>query len=91
MNPFGMPGIGGSLGKCALCGQGFITEILLGKSVPSFRMPGVENTLFGHEQCVADFDGKECTDLPAESPIRQLYEQQQAEKGIPSATGREQK
>ena len=77
MNPYGMPGIGGSLGKCALCGDPFLTEILLGKKVHSFTMPGVKNTLFGHDKCLKEFDGKECTDLPPASPIRQLYEEQQ--------------
>lgn len=78
MIPFGMPGIGGSLGTCALCGQPFLTEILLGKKVPTFTMPGVKNKLFGHDGCLKKYDGKEATDLPAESPIRQLYESQNA-------------
>lgn len=80
MIPFGMPGIGGSLGTCALCGQPFLTEILLGKKVHTFTMPGVKNKLFGHDKCLTQYDGKEATDLPAESPIRQLYESQQTKQ-----------
>lgn len=80
MNPFGMPGLGGSLGECALCGEPFITEIMLGQSVKSFRMGGVKSDLFGHDKCLKEFEGKTCLDLPAKSAIRKLYESQQAEK-----------
>lgn len=80
MNPFGMPGLGGSLGTCAFCGKPFLTEIILGKKVPSFTIPGVLNTLFGHEECLKLYDGKEVFELPKESPIRQLAERQNKEK-----------
>jgi hypothetical protein len=78
MNAYGMPGVGGSLGECALCGQPFITEILFGRNVKSFTMPGVTQTLYGHDACLEKYDGKEATDLPPESAIRKAYERQQA-------------
>ena len=80
MRPFGIPGIGGSLGKCALCGGVFLTEILLGKSVQSFTLTPGGQTLFGHDECMKEYEGKQATDLPAASPIRQRYEEQQKEK-----------
>lgn len=73
--PFGMPGIGGSLGQCALCGNNFVMEIILGKKVASFSVRGVEQTLFAHDKCLKEYDGKDATDLPPESPLRQAYEE----------------
>lgn len=78
MSHFGVPGIGGSLGMCALCGENFMLEILLGKNVHTFTLPGVTQTLYGHDKCMKEYEGKEATDLPAASPIRQAYERQQA-------------
>jgi hypothetical protein len=74
MMPFGMPGPGGSLGECALCGKPFLTEILLGKRVKSFTVAGSSNSLFGHNDCLKTFQGKEFSDLPPESALRQAYE-----------------
>ena len=80
MNAYGMPGPGGSLGECALCGECFIKEILFGENVSSFRMGGVTQELFGHKKCLKEFEGKTCLDLPAKSAIRKAYEKQQAAK-----------
>lgn len=73
-HPFGMPGPGGSLGQCALCGNTFLQEILLHQKVKSFVLAGSEQMMFGHDQCLKDFEGKQYTDLPSESPLRQAYE-----------------
>lgn len=78
MHPFGMPGPGGSLGQCALCGDPFLTEILLGKKVKSFTAGGSNQTLYGHDKCLEDFAGKEFTDLPEKSPLRKAYERAKA-------------
>lgn len=73
--PSGMPGIGGSLGQCALCGENFLLEIILGKSVPSFEVGGCSNTLFGHDKCLKKLrDGMDWEDLPAKSPLREAYQ-----------------
>lgn len=75
--PFGMPGIGGSLGQCAICGQNFMAEILLRQSVPTFELDGVNIQLFAHKKCLTDLEkhtGEELTpDLfPEGSPLRAL-------------------
>lgn len=80
MNAYGMPGPGGSLGECALCGEPFLKEILFGETVKSFKMGGVKQELFGHEKCLKAFEGKTCLDLPEKSIIRKTYESQQREK-----------
>lgn len=73
---FGMPGTGGSLGKCALCGNTFLAEILLGKTVRSFTVGGYDQILYGHKDCVKKYGGKtvNVSELPAESPLRQAHE-----------------
>lgn len=78
MSHFGAPGIGGSLGMCALCGECFAAEIMLGKNVKSFRQAGSETTFYAHDKCLED--SKRCKtllDLPEASPLRQAYERQQ--------------
>jgi hypothetical protein len=82
---FGTPGPGGSLGKCALCGKPFLTEILLGRTVKQFSVSGCPQTLSGHDDCLKTFGGKEFLDvlyLPAESPLRQAYENTLKEKEV---------
>lgn len=72
---FGIPGIGGSLGQCALCGKDFLLEILLNKSVKSFTIDGVKQTLYGHDDCLKKYTGTlDALDLPVASPLRQAFE-----------------
>lgn len=80
-NHFGIPGIGGSLGTCALCGECFAIEIITGKNVKSFSQAGSSQTFYGHDQCLKD--SKKCKtllDLPEASPLRKAYERQVAEQ-----------
>ena len=48
---WGIPGPGGSLGKCAICGDSFVAEVFLNKPVESFGVQGIEQTLYCHEKC----------------------------------------
>ena len=75
--PFGMPGIGGSLGQCALCGQSFVVECCIGKPVISFTWQGCMNTLYAHSACIDKLPDKaelDVTTLPESSPLRKAYE-----------------
>lgn len=77
---FGIPGIGGSLGICAICGECFAFEILTGEDVRSFKQAGSDTTFYAHEKCLEDSKKyKTLLDLPEASPLRLLYEKQQAE------------
>jgi hypothetical protein len=76
--PFGMPGPGGSMGICALCGENFLTEIIMGKKVKSFYMGNSNQTFFGHDKCLEQYHGKDFTDLPESSPLRQAWEKQRS-------------
>ena len=68
--PFGMPGIGGSLGMCALCGESFLLQILTGEKIRPFQVDGVTNELFAHKPCLKKFHGKLFDQLPPASPLR---------------------
>lgn len=81
MSHFGIPGVGGSLGCCALCGEPFVAEILFGRSVKSFTQAGSSTMFYGHDKCLEDAKScKTLLDLPAASPLRQAYERQEREK-----------
>jgi hypothetical protein len=76
MSHFGIPGPGGSLGECAICGKDFLLEILTGAKVKTFQVSDVTQTLYAHAKCIEPFkDGPlDCELLPATSPLRQAYE-----------------
>ena len=48
---FGMPGINGSLGTCAVCGGCFAVEVLMGKNVKTFTVAFIEGELYAHDHC----------------------------------------
>lgn len=77
---FGCPGVGGSLGQCALCGNTFLLEILTGATVKELQSSGFEGTLYAHHECIKTFmpgDGIiDLKTLPDKSPLRQAYEAQ---------------
>lgn len=72
--PFGLPGIGGSLGQCAVCGKPFLAELLLGEGTFPFDVTGCSQTLHAHKDCVPVLKVcKNFTDLPEASPLRQAF------------------
>ena len=70
-----MPGPGGSLGLCALCGETFMAEILLGKSVRTVEIVGMDKDVVLHDKClkVLEKNGPDWHSLP-EGPLRRAYE-----------------
>ena len=77
MSHFGIPGIGGSLGQCAVCGEAFAFEIITGKSVESFTMSQFKDMMYCHDKCgdivKAIIKNKGVwQDLP-DGPIRQAF------------------
>ncbi len=80
MEQWGMPGPGGSLGECAVCGETFMTEILLGKGVQSFSVKGIPQRLYAHDACIDKLKKITSTDnnwekLP-HGPLRKAFEGQ---------------
>ena len=70
-----MPGPGGSLGMCALCGDTFMLEILMGKMVHTVSVDGFDKDVCLHDKCikVLESNGPDWQTLP-EGPLRRAYE-----------------
>lgn len=84
--PTGMPGLGGSLGTCAICGQSFAVETLMNEAPQSFSVPLLKNLMFAHDKCaeilksITDGDWEK---LP-EGPLRKIYSEVAEQRGITS-------
>lgn len=72
MDHIGIPGIGGSLGQCQICGGDFIMDILFGNKVAAFELDAFKNqVLYCHVKCRSLIKtGMDFNDLPIKSPIR---------------------
>lgn len=79
-----MPGPGGSLGMCALCGEGFMLEILMGTNVQTVEIEGMDKDVCLHDKClkVLKDNGKDWRTLP-EGPLRRAYEKAAATNAVP--------
>src|SRR5690242_11530570 len=77
-----MPGIGGSLGMCALCGDTFMAEILLGRAVPVIEIEGMDKDVCVHQKCltVLEKNGPNWRTLP-DGPLRRAYAKAAGEEG----------
>jgi hypothetical protein len=71
----GMPGIGGSLGCCAVCGKSFIAEIIGDAKVRVIEVDGIDGDLCVHDDCMPALEGARdrWEELP-EGPLRAAYE-----------------
>src|SRR5687767_8158173 len=95
MSSFGMPGVGGSLGTCALCGDTFLIEVMVGsmlnKKVHPFTADGFDCTMYAHSECLKliNADGNiDVLALPEKSPIRQAFERAHSPKPSEGKEGR---
>lgn len=82
MNHIGIPGIGGSLGQCQVCGKNFMMEILMGRKVTSLEMSNFpDQVLYVHTVCRSLLkDGMDPESLP-EGPIRTALMESNTEAG----------
>ena len=73
-----MPGPGGSLGICAVCGSHFIKEILLDENVEIMGSSDFDRDFCVHKKCkellMKVGETKSWQDLP-DGPIRKCYEE----------------
>ena len=76
-----MPGPGGSIGMCALCGESFLAEILFGKKVQTVEIEGMDKDVCLHDKCLKTLkaNGPDWHTLP-EGPLRRAYEKAAYEK-----------
>ena len=60
---------------CALCGETFMAEILLGKKISTVEIVGMDKDICLHEKClkVLEQNGPDWHRLP-EGPLRRAYE-----------------
>ena len=95
----GMPGIGGSLGQCVVCGETFVRELLhsmvsadsdAGK-VCVVHIDGIEGDLCLHGKCkelLSEIMGTGWENLP-EGPLRRIYKEAVGEPADPGETSDE--
>jgi len=71
---YGIPGPGGSLGKCILCGETFLTEIIMGTKVQMIEVDGIKGNLPIHTKCleVLDKNGPDWQTLP-DGPLKEVF------------------
>lgn len=84
MNDFGAPGPGGSMGQCAVCGDSFIKEAIIGCPVTTFTVDCIRNTMYAHDKCVdvlkasltaaGDVDSTKLPDGPLRKALQPLLE-----------------
>lgn len=48
---YSIPGIGGSLGSCAICGESFAAELMMGTAIDCLRIGGIDANLPVHKKC----------------------------------------
>jgi hypothetical protein len=46
-----MPGVNGSLGACAICGDTFLREILMGERIGFVQLNEIDRDLPAHKKC----------------------------------------
>jgi len=73
-----IPGVNGSLGQCVVCGDTFLTEIMMGQKVPMLDMEGFGRKLPVHAKCVdlikdAQKHGETGWQHLPEGPLRQEF------------------
>jgi hypothetical protein len=72
-----IPGIGGNLGECVICGGTFLQEILLNQTVQMIQIVGLSREVPVHTKCVpvlmAVVDAGGDWKLLPEGPLRQEY------------------
>ena len=76
----GIPGPGGSLGQCCLCGKSFFVDIMMHRMIKTISIGGIEGELALHEKCVTELEnlkGGGWESLP-EGPLRSFYAEQVA-------------
>lgn len=67
----GMPGIGGSLGECQVCGGNFLAETLSGENIQVGKVTGITQEIAVHKTCKKKASGH-WQDLP-DGPLRKVF------------------
>jgi len=84
-----IPGVGGSLGECPVCGDTFLREILLGESIPGMQVKGIGANLYVHKSCaktveaIKDGDWKKLPDGPLRKEFEETDERMKTAQQLP--------
>jgi len=76
MSIYGVPGIGDSLGKCAVCGETFLLNLLTNEAIKTFNVEGIKQTLCAHKKCMKTLkrcSGENWRNLPDNSPLKHVF------------------
>ena len=84
---FSFPGIGGSLGKCALCGKDFVFELLTNQSIATLHLDLLKGKqrLPMHQECADKAQATSTWPELPEGPLRTMFERA-SQKPAPSGT-----
>jgi len=82
---YSIPGIGGSLGECVVCGESFAKELMLGESVGSLGIEGISANLPVHHKCAENVTKmcgmwKDIRGNFPEGPLKKCFDEQLAEQ-----------
>lgn len=83
---YSIPGIGGSLGSCVVCGDAFVSEILLGSKIDSLRVGGIDADMPAHTKCAAKVIAmqgfwKDIREGFPEGPLKKVFDEQYEDPG----------
>jgi hypothetical protein len=88
MKHIGIPGGGGALGECQICGNDFLLEIMMGQKVATFHLEECgDQTLYAHKRCLPLLkSGMKPEELPDKSPIRKAFQEAQQDSPCTPST-----
>jgi hypothetical protein len=81
----GMPGPGGSLGQCGVCGKNFMLEIIMGKNVHVCGLEGLKEDFCVHDSCadlLQKVQSAQNWELLPEGPLRKCFENAEHAKEV---------
>lgn len=81
-----IPGVGGSLGMCAICGESFVRECIFGQATAGMKISGFDRTLPVHDACgdkVKSLQGpwEEIRDKFPKGPLYDCFEEEFQKSG----------
>lgn len=82
-----MPGPGGSLGYCAICGDTFTVDILMGREVHLVSVVGIDGDVCSHQKCFPALERarEEGWETLPNGPLRSLFAEVASKRPLPAA------
>ena len=82
-----MPGPGGALGLCAVCGETFTGDILMGRQVHIVSITGIDGDVCAHQKCFPALERarEEGWETLPSGPLRALFAEAVSKVPMPEA------